>query len=351
MRTFWKKKHFWGSLIALLLLAFCVKDIHSDDLRQLASRINLYYIIPTLALSFAMIIFKALRWKTIVERTKRISIGRIIPMFSAAQVVNIVMPALTGQVARIVLFARKEGLSKSYVFSTIVLEVLFDAISLLIFIVTLSAASFAFPKEYRQIGFIIAFATVALLAVLYLILHYEEPIGVLGKKLLRGRWPGVYITLKKFSRSFTKGLEMLKSGQYFIKTLIYSLASWVSHILVVYYLFKAFGLKLPILAATVVMVVNTIALMIPITPGNAGTFELAVVASLLAFKTIKSDAVLFALALHIIDLIPIFVMGSLFLFTKRVTMKEMKELQQEGEQEDVMTVEEDSTFLPEEDKV
>jgi uncharacterized protein (TIRG00374 family) len=228
--------------------------------------------------------------------------------------------------------------------------VLFDAISLLIFIVTLSAASFAFPAEYRKIGFIIAFATVGLLIGLYLILHYEEPIGQIGKKLLRGRWPGVYITLKKFSRSFTKGIEMLKSSQYFIKTLFYSLASWVSHILVIYYLFKAFGLKLPILAATVVMVVNTIALMIPITPGNAGTFELAVVASLLAFKTVKSDAVLFALALHIIDLIPIFVMGSLFIFTKRVTIKEMKEFREEGEKEEVMEVEDDSPLLTEEDK-
>ena len=351
MHTFWKKKQFWGSLIALLLLAYCVEDINPDDLRQIAGRVSLYYLIPTILLSFAMIIFKALRWKTIVEKTKKISVGRIIPMFSAAQVINIVMPALTGQVGRIMLFARKEGLSKSYVFSTVVLEVLFDAISLLIFIVTLSAASFAFPPEYRQVGFIIGFATVGLLALLYLILHYEEPIGRMGKKLLRGRWPGVYITLKKFSRSFTQGIEMLKSSQYFIKTLFYSLASWISHILVIYYLFKAFGLKLPILAATVVMVVNTIALMIPITPGNAGTFELAVVASLLAFKTVKTDAVMFALALHIIDLIPIFVMGSLFIFSKRVTIKEMKELQEEGEKEEVMSVEEDSKLLPEEDKV
>ena len=80
------------------------------------------------------------------------------------------------------------------------------------------------------------------------------------------------------------------------------------------------------------MVVNTLALMIPITPGNAGTFELAVVAPLLALKIIKSDAVLFALALHILDLIPIFVMGFLFLRTERLTLKEIKE---EGEKEEI----------------
>ena len=351
MPAFWKKKQFWGSIIALLLLTFCVKDIHMDDVRRLTERVNPYYIIPTLILSFGMIIFKALRWQTIVEKTKRISSGRVIPLFSAAQVINIIMPALTGQIGRIVLLAKKEGLSKSFVFSTVVLEVLFDALSLLIFIVALSAASFAFPPEYRQVGIIIAIATVVLLIMLYLILHFEAPIGAFGKKILRGRWPGVYIMLKKFSRSFTRGIKMLRSSQYFIRTLLLSLAAWVSHILVIFCLFKSFGFKLPILVATVVMVVNTVALMIPITPGNAGTFELAVVASLLAFKVIKSDAVLFALALHILDLIPIFIMGCLFIFSERVTMKEIKEIREEGEKADVMPVDDEPEMTPEEDKV
>ncbi|MEW6014467.1 MAG: lysylphosphatidylglycerol synthase transmembrane domain-containing protein [Candidatus Zixiibacteriota bacterium] len=333
MPSILKKKQFWGSLIAVILLAYCLKDIRMDDLRRLLGRVDFYYLIPALAMEFAMIVFKALRWRTIVEKTKKIRVLRVIPLFSAGQVINIIMPALTGQVGRLLLFSKKEGLSKSYVFSTIVIEVLFDAVSLLIFIVLLSTASFVFPPEYRPIGYAIAIITVLLFASLYLILHFKERIGKFGRRVLRGRSPALYLTLKKFAGSFTKGIEMLRYSQYFIRTLALSLFSWVAHILVVYFLIHAFGFELPMISAVVIMVINTVALMIPITPGNAGTFELAVVAPLLAFKIVKSDAVLFALALHILDLIPIFLMGMFFFRTEKVTIKEIKE---EGSKEEVL---------------
>jgi len=333
MRYFYKKKQFWGSIIAIVLLAYCVKDISISQINILYESVNFYYLIPAVLFSFAMIISKAVRWRTIIEKTKKIPMFRVISLFSAGQVINISMPALTGQVGRLLLFSKKEKLSKTYVFSTIVLEILFDAMSMLLIIVFLSTATFAFPKEYRSISIIIAIATAALFAALYILLNYQDQIGDFGKRVLRGRWPGVYITLKKFSRSFTKGISLLRSTQYFFRTLLLSFASWVSHALLIYFLFKAFGFDLPIIAAVVVMVVNTIALMVPITPGNAGTFELVVVAALLAYHIPKSDAVLFALALHIIDLIPIFIMGFFFLRSEKMTIKE---IQEEGEKEEIL---------------
>jgi len=332
MPSFLKKKQFWGSIIAVLLLAYCVKDIRGDDINHLYERVNFYYLIPAILSQFVMIIGKGVRWGTIIEKHKKLSFLKLIPLFSAGQVLNIVMPALTGQVGRLLLFARKAELTKTYVFSTIVIEVLFDAISLVFFIFLLSTAAFAFPAEYRQIGFLISIITAAALVLLYLILHFQDQIGVVGRKLLRGRWPGIYISLRKFSRSFTRGIELLRSTQYFARTLVFSLLAWFAHVLVIYFLFRAFGFELPIFAAVVLMVINTVALMVPITPGNAGTFELVIVAPLLAYKVVKSDAVLFALALHIIDLLPIFVLGFMFLHTERMTLKEIKA---EGEREEL----------------
>jgi uncharacterized protein (TIRG00374 family) len=325
MPSFWKKKQFWGSLIAIILLGYCLKDIRLEDVRHLYERINFYYLIPALVMEFALIIFKAVRWKTIVEKVKRIKFFRVLFLFSAGQVLNIIMPALTGQVGRLLLFSRKENLTKSYVFSTIVIEILFDSISMFLFIFVLSITSFVIPPEYRPASFIIGIATAVLMILLYIILHFQEGIGRIGRKVMRGRWPGLYITLKKFSNSFTKGIELLRSSQYFFRTLLLSVGSWAAHAAVVYFLFKAFGFELPFIAAIVVMVINTVALMIPITPGNAGTFELAVVAALLAFRINKSDAVLFALALHILDMIPIFVMGFLFLHSERMSLKELED--------------------------
>jgi len=348
MRTFYKRKEFWGTIIAVVLLAFCAKGISMDDIKALSHRVNYYYLIPALLMEFALIVFKAIRWKVIVEKTKKLNVLRVIPLYSAGQVINIVMPALTGQVGRLLLFSKKAGLTKTYVFSTILLEVLFDAISLLALIFLLSMA-FAFPQEYRSVSYIIAFVTIGVFVGLYSLLHFKDQLGIIGRRSFRDRWPGFYITLRKFSRSFYRGIDLLRSTQYFSRTLIYSFASWLAHILVVYFLFKSFGFELPFAVAIMIMVINTVALMVPITPGNAGTFEWAVVAPLLAFKIAKSDAILYALALHILDLIPIFVMGLLFFRTERMTLKEIKE---EGKKEEVLEeVGEEMVAEPEKDSL
>jgi len=331
MPGFLKKKEFWGTIIALILLAYCLKDTSPQDIENLINRVDFYFFIPALIMEFLMIIVRGYRWKTIVEKTKKIPFFRAVTLYSAGQVINIVMPALTGQIGRLLLFSKKEGLSKTYVFSTIVIEVLFDAISLLGLILLLSM-SFVFPSEYRSISYIIAAVTFSILLLLYVILHFKDKIGAVGRSKLRNRWPGAYITLKKFANSFTRGIALLRSTQYFFRTLILSFVAWIFHILVIYFLFKAFGFQLPFISAVVIMVINTLALMIPITPGNAGTFELAVVASLLAFKVAKSDAALFGMALHILDLIPIFVMGFIFLHSERLSLKEIRE---EGEKEEI----------------
>jgi uncharacterized protein (TIRG00374 family) len=203
----------------------------------------------------------------------------------------------------------------------------------MVFILLLSMAAIALPPEYRSISYIIAIATISLFISLYMILHYKDKLGKIGRRAMRGRWPGLYITLKKFSYSFTRGIEMLRSSQYFLGTLVLSLASWGAHVTAIYYLFKSFGLDLPLASAVALMLINTLALMIPITPGNAGTFELAVAASLMAYRVGKADAVLFALALHILDLLPIITMGMFFFRSERMTIKEIRE---EGEKEEFL---------------
>ena len=93
-----KKKQFWGTIIALILLGFCIKDIRLADVRNLLKRADLYYLVLAVVLQFLFIICKATRWRTIVESTKKIKWKRVVPLFAAGQAINIVMPALTGAV-------------------------------------------------------------------------------------------------------------------------------------------------------------------------------------------------------------------------------------------------------------
>jgi len=199
MPAFWKKKQFWGSIIAIVLLAYCIKDISTAQIRVMYQSVNFYFLIPSIVLSFGIIIFKAVRWRIIIEKTKKVGLFRIISLFSAGQVINISMPALTGQVGRLLLFAKKESLSKTYVFSTIVIEILFDAITMLLFIILLSTATFAFPPEYRSVSIILAVATASLvsLALLVGIFLFYNFIAGYEEKLLEAKFGESYTAYQR----------------------------------------------------------------------------------------------------------------------------------------------------------
>ena len=162
---FWKSKQFWGTIVAVALLGYCVKDITLDELSILSQRVNYWYLLPAVCCTFLFIILKALRWQLMVSQHKKIKTPRVITLYSAGQVLNIVMPVLTGQVGRLFLFANKEGLRKTFVFSTIILEVLFDAMTLVIFL-TLSSLAFGVEDEYRTAGITIAIITAVLMLLL-----------------------------------------------------------------------------------------------------------------------------------------------------------------------------------------
>lgn len=348
---FWKKKQFWGTLVALALLIYCVKDIRLEDIKTLSHRLDLFYLIPSIICAFLFIYFKAIRWGVMVSQQKVMPHFRMVSLYSAGQILNIVMPMLTGQVGRMFLFSKNEGFKKTFIFSTIILEILFDAVSLLILLVITSLV-FVFPEEYRTAGYIVAIVTVVVIVLLYLILSFQNKLEDFCGRCFRNKYPSFHIGLKKFIRSFVQGLNLLKSSKHFSRSMIYSILSWIFHMLVILFLLKSFGMggesvtELMVISSTVV-IINTLALMVPISPGNAGTFEFAVSTTLAAFRIGRTDAVLFALALHLLDLLPIAVLGYIYLHMEKISISKIKEAH---EDDDILDrVSEDGTLIDKDD--
>ncbi len=334
--------------MGLALLGFCVKDIRLSEIELLLDRVSLLYLIPAIICTFLFIIFRGLRWRVLISQQSKIKVVRSVSLYSAGQVLNIVMPALTGQVGRLILFSRKQGLRKTFVFSTIVMEILFDAVSLVLFM-SFASLVFAFPEEYRSISTIVAIVTGVGLIGLYLLLHYQTQVEECGRRCFREKRPGLYIAIKKFIRSFTQGIKVLRSSQHVMVSMLFSLLSWAFHMLAIHFLLLSFGFKLYVATAAAIMVVNTIVLMVPITPGNAGTFEVSVSKALLLFSVGgigRSDAALFALALHLLDFLPIFVLGGLFLRIEKVSLKEFSD--QHEDELIIDKISEEGTFVEEE---
>jgi len=324
MATILKKKQFWGGLIAIGILIFLFYDLDILRTVEVAKGLQIWYLVPALLGSLLLIVFKTLRWMTIVSKVRKVIFWPTLFLYSTAQIIGILLPALTGQAGRIILFAKKGNFTKTYAFSTIFLEVVLDGAGL-ISLMLLSSSVFIFPEEYRFISYIIAGATAFVFILFYFSLRFQSQIESFGYNKIRRRSPKMFLILRKFFRSFNDGISVIRSTEKLFIVSLFTILSWTAHIVAIYFLFHMFNLDLPFWAAVVVIIINYLALMIPVTPGNLGSFQLAVVAGLNIFSVPKTEAVLFSMILYVVDMLPMIGLSTFFLFKEHFSISEISE--------------------------
>lgn len=268
---------------------------------------------------------KGMRWRALIREVKTVSKMRVFALFHVGQMINLSLPALTGQAGRIVMLAKAEKLSKTFCFTTVAMEVLFDGISLIV-LVYLASFIFAFPVWLRQAEIYAAIGVGLFLFIVFMIWRNKRALEYFGKTKIKRRFPKLYANLEKWTHSMISGMAALKSGRGILEVSFYSILVWLFHVLIAVALIKAFKLDVPAWAGVVVVIINSFLLMIPISPGNIGSFQLIVISVLHElFKVPRAEAAAFSLILHFMDIVPVFLIGIYFLFTSHITFKKLRE--------------------------
>lgn len=318
MKPFYKSKRFWGVVFALGFLYYCFYDIDLGSLWQVITAIHPLVLLGAILCQLLIPVWKSLRWKFILDPVKKIGFVDMFSVFCTGWVLNISLPMLTGQVARTFLLSKKHQIGKTKSFASVALEIIFDGGSLLI-LMTLLSFFFAFPHWLIRGQHTLALALGIAVALFYFL--------ILNQKLflkIKQKFPHkVTEKIEKFSSSFSKGLQILRSSKHIVIVASLSFLSWFTQVLVVTLLIVAFGFHLPVWGAMVVVVLNTLMLMFPVTPANIGTFQIATIGGLAIFGISKTEALSLGLLLHAIDIIPLLSLGIFFMiFEKKLVSKE-----------------------------
>jgi uncharacterized protein (TIRG00374 family) len=320
--TFLKRKRFWAAILALALTAYLFRDFDFNRVWSIIKSINFWYLIPLCIFEFGIAFIRSQRWKYIIDPGKKISTLNIFSTFSIGMMMNLLMPALTGQVARIFLLAKKEDIRKTTAFSSVVLEVLFDAVVLfgLLFFVSLF---YVFPSAIRSweiIGGIIVLALSVWL--FWMSRHHKEATRILARRKFK-RAQNFSERLFEIRNSFISGLTMLRSSKHLLIVTGLTAFSWSLQAVMVYFVIAAFGLKISLWGAMVIMIINTVMVMIVVTPVNIGTFQLACVFALSLFDVDKQTALSFSLLLHTFNYLPPLLLGWYFSFREGMSIKKL----------------------------
>lgn len=319
----WQWIRILGLIAAFVVLVMMFRNTDPRDIWAAIAHMDVRFLIPVLVGTLAMPVARAIRLQYIMEPHHHRPGRRVFAVYNVGQLLNIMMPVLTGQVARVLLFSRTLGITKTFAFTMVILEVLFDG--LVLFVMVFGASFLFVMPDWMVRGEVMIFiATALLLGFFYFVLHHgkhsDGPPNWFHRhapKRLVHEWDNV-------KASFLAGLNMLKSTKHLSLVSLLSLASWVAHALIVLFLLRAFDFDVPFWGAMVILIVNTIVIMVPVSPGNIGTFQLACIVGLSFFGISKDQALGFSILLHIAEIGPVFVLGSIASFSEHVKIREFQ---------------------------
>lgn len=320
-----KRKRFWGLLLTIGLLIYCFYDLDLYAIFSAISAIDIRYLIPLIFIEVLIAFIRASRFTFFVDAFKPAKIRVIFPIYCIGIMANLLMPYLTGQVARIFLLSKKAHVKKTSIFTTTVLEVLFDGLAIIaiFFVISLFVV---IPDDFQAWHFISLGSLVVLVtAFLFVISRSHTKSHNFVHRFTKHLSPGVRAKIDEIKFSFLSGLEALKSSKHLTVTSVLSVLWWLFQAGMVYLLILAFGFKINIWGAVIITAIVNIMMTVVVSPWNIGTFQGATVAAMAPFGIGKSEALAFSFLLHIFVYLPPVILGALSSFKEGLSFKQIKD--------------------------
>ena len=317
-------------VVASLYYAFQGVDLHKllSALRQADYKWAILPI-PIMILSH---IFRALRWRTMLKPFMKAD--SLLNLFSAVMVgyaVNNILPR-GGEFVRPWVYAKREKVSFTSVFATIIVERVIDIICLVILFV----GAFFFMKE-RIIAALpsdlhperLAYYTLPFIA-LIILAFYPPFVEFMLKKLVKPIKEQFYHRLMDLYQKFRQGFAIIKSPTEYFRLFLESILIWICYALPMYLLFFSFSfiidLNLTFLDALLLLVIVGVGVTIAPTPGAIGVYHsLVVIAMVGLYGTSKENALAYATVNHGINTLVQLIVGGIFLIRERVSKIPTKE--------------------------
>ncbi|HUB35875.1 MAG TPA: lysylphosphatidylglycerol synthase transmembrane domain-containing protein [Solirubrobacteraceae bacterium] len=255
---------------------------------------------------------RALRWRSLFARGRRPPVGPVFDATMVGYLYNNIMPARVGEAARVVVLTQRSDTAPVEIVGTVVVERMYDVFAiLLIFFAAepwLAPVSWFSTAAVAAIVLALAIATAAIVLTIY----GERPVRFLLKPLRRHpRFPAERV--ERLASELTHGLSGLRDWEVASEALLWTLAAWLLTALCSYLVAVAFHLDVPFWCGVLVSVAVGLSMIIPSPPAAVGVFEAAALVALKAYGVPYSEALPYALVLHLVNFVPFVVVGGLLL--------------------------------------
>jgi len=272
--------------------------------------------VASLVLSLAA---KTLRWRSLLPEDAPVTTPRLYRILHISFLLNNVLPARLGDVARVAMTSRQPGLRVGHVLSSMLTERVTDTVTLLTCFVVVSPF-LPIPDEYVDWLHTAWYTLAALVGVALLGVVLRRRASRLVRRV---RLPGAVSRSQRLSdeaSSFGEGFRQLFSRHHQFHIWGYSAVAWLGAFAINYLLMKALQIDAPVTVAVLLTCVTNLAMLVPSSPGYIGVFHAAATLALIPFDVDAARAFSFAIVAHLVNVLPVSILGAAFLLAGRESL-------------------------------
>ena len=319
-----------GLLISIGFLFLAFRQLDFQQMKQAFSQANYWLLIPTIIVIFTSHWLRSLRWQFLLNPIKRIPVANLFSALLIGYAANTILPAHLGEFLRAYVIGRKRNISVSSAMATIVVERIIDVLSI-VFIMAITLVIYPFPDWVKKSGYIMFGFAIGLFVFLILMKAYTETTMKFIHAMLKPFPQTITAQVDRLSRSFLDGLKPMKSTFDYVIIFVISILIWLCYWGALYINFYTFNLvadyQLGAIAGLVMLVITTISVVVPSSPGYVGTYHWLCQVSLELFTVPRAIGLTYAIVVHAMNFFPVFFVGFFLAWKEGIKLsKVQKEL-------------------------
>ena len=336
-------KYWIGIGLSVILLALFVITVDVRKTLDVLSGANYWFVAGAVAMYLVSVYFRSLRWTVMLRHLKPVGVVRLYPVVVVGYMANNLLPMRLGELVRSYYVGEREGISKASALATVFVERVFDALTLLFFIAVIApfvsvtglAQSFAERTGVHWSVLILGLSLpfIGMFGALMLFAFYPERTHAIALAMARPLPERLRALLDSLISMLLQGLAPLRSPGTLGALFALSIPIWLAEAAVFWIMGFPFGIQdahdgLAQMGVTMVLVtsVTNIGGSVPAAPGGLGLFEIIARETLIFGSpgaVDRSVAASFAVVVHAAILLPMIILGQVFLWAGHVSLRRL----------------------------
>jgi uncharacterized protein (TIRG00374 family) len=280
-----------GTIVAALW--YFIRKLDTDALGDAFASALLWPLVLAAALNFVCLFGKAASWRIMFWPRYSVPLLRLYRYTIAAFAGSAIAPARAGEVLRVIVLKRRDGVPASSTIAVAFAEKLLCAITLLLLVAPVPWLLPGLPAWVTGAITTTAVVTLGVFIVLWVAVGLVDPAK----------------TKRSMIRRFVANMHVLRSARRLIGALLVLTLVWFADLGMILLGLYAVGIELPIAGAILILFTVNLAILVPSTPAQVGALQLGALAALDLLGVPHEQGLAFALLYHLAQIIPLIVVG------------------------------------------